>query len=538
VVLRRSADQTEQGCPQRRLSSRCRTVALTAGIAIGFLAAAVPAAEGDPSSPFAAISGSVDAGIDGGTTTTAAGFAVPSSHQNVVVSLSQTGSSQLGLDSNGGSADVGSGDVVWTGGSSLEAGDTPSVTATNDDEANGATFSANFFDEPTAPISYSGVSSTASDDSQLLFLTPGTAPYVASVTVSGGAVRVTGPAASQTFESSGQISLGTLSSGSGDVTVAPVDGPQTLWSVSISPEPIQIAGQQFNHVWSQPGIVNTLHYSVDGDTHITAQIENASGTVVRTLASGLFEGAGTHTLVWDGRDSSGNPVPTGTYTAKLTSDDPVGNVATASGTIGIDSTPPTVTLAHKTLRPSQAVIVRFADQGSGVATGSITVDGTHKQILRQGETTLSYGPRRWAPGRHQGVAVATDRAGTRTARTLSFRVKGNGVYVNCLPSRGLRWTRSAHPRSCDLIGQPEDEANLVLLRQAKWSHWGARTTTGRGRSLNTHPGMGGPASLPVTVSLYRITTGCGGDEFYTREKVTTRYGSGVLQLNPGCRQRL
>jgi hypothetical protein len=182
--------------------------------------------------------------------------------------------------------------------------------------------------------------------------------------------------------------------------------------------------------------------------------------------------------------------------------------------------------------------VRFADSGSGVATGSITIDGAHKQVLRQGETTLSYGPRRWAPGRHQVVAVTTDRAGNRTARTLSFRVKGNGVYVNCLPSRGLRWTRSAHPRSCDLIGQPEDEANLVLLRQAKWSHWGARTTTGRGRSLNTHPGMGGPASLPVTVSLYRITTGCGGDEFYTREKVTTRYGSGVLQLNPGCRQRL
>jgi hypothetical protein len=397
------------------------TAAVAAGLAAGTLVATVATASADPSSPFATLVGSVDSS---GASATVVGTPVPSAHENVLVRLTQSGSSKLQFGfGEVNPADVGSGDVIWTHGPYLNAGDIPSLSAQDFDAVNGASFSAEYIDEPTAPTSYSGTSSTASDDSELSFFTPGTAPYIASVSVSGGAIQVSGGAASQVFEDAGQYSLGTISDGSGAITVAPVAGPQAQWTISISPEPITITAPQFNKAWSQPGVINTLHFSMDGATNLTAQIEDASGTVVRTLASGLPEGAGAHTLVWDGRDSSGNSVPTGTYTAKLTSDDPVGNVSNASATLGIDSTPPTVSLANSTPRPTQAIVVRFADHGSGIVSGSIAVDGGHKQVLGQGEKVLSYGPRHWTPGHHEVVAVATDRAGNRTARTLSFRVK-------------------------------------------------------------------------------------------------------------------
>jgi hypothetical protein len=415
-----SADETVRILRRSRLWSLLATSALTGGIAAGILASPISAADADPGSPFASISGAVSAGGHAEV----AGLPVPAAHPHVIMRLTQTGSSQVDLYVDGEEPDVSSGDVVWSVSDSLDPGDTPSASAENLDGVNGATFSAEFFDEPTAPVSYSGVSSigsTSAQNSILPFFTPGTAPYVASVSVSGGAIQVTGGNGGyQTFEDPGQYSLGTISDGNDDVLVEPVAGPQAQWTIAISPEPITISATQFNNAWSQPGVVNTLGFSVDGDTHLTGLIENASGTVVRTLASGLSEGNGAHTLVWDGRDSNGNPVPTGTYTAVLSSNDPLGNISNAGATIGIDSTPPTVSLAQTTLHLTQAVDVGFADQGSGVATGSITIDGAHKQVLHSGETSLSYGPRRWTPGRHQVVAVAVDRAGNRTEDTLSF----------------------------------------------------------------------------------------------------------------------
>ena len=48
-----------------------------------------------------------------------------------------------------------------------------------------------------------------------------------------------------------------------------------------------------------------------------AVYETASGTMVRTLLSGEPQAAGAHTLVWDGRDQLGQPLPAGTYTWRL-----------------------------------------------------------------------------------------------------------------------------------------------------------------------------------------------------------------------------
>jgi hypothetical protein len=519
VMMSMRSGRTARASNRLWAANRFATVALTATIMIGALVTTAETASADPTAtPFATISESYDPASSDMLT---AASPVAASYPNDVVRATQTGNSALEV--LGGTTDtnsvLASGDVVWDPIGGYSPGDTPQLYVGSSD-TNNAAFSASFYADPTAPTSYSGVATKGSNDdssSLMPFVVPGYASYVVNVSVAGGAIRVSNESdeAGQTFEDAGQLSLGDLASGIHEVFVQPVEGAGVQWTISISPEPITIASQQFNRAWSQPGTTNTLHYSVDGDTHLTAEIESASGTVVRTLVSGLFEGAGAHTLVWDGRDSSGNPVPTGTYTAKLTSDDPVGNTTTATATIGIDSTPPTVSLAHTTLRPTQAVVVRFADSGSGVATGSITIDGAHKQVLRQGETTLSYGPRRWAPGRHQVVAVTTDRAGNRTVRTLSFRAKGNPT----MPIRtGLTGPTRTRPGivvlSVDgsgLLGgitgrHPTESTRGNPFGRLHWTTWNA--TQGRARGAewinNCIPscGQGVYRAFKATVHVY------------------------------------
>src|SRR6201999_273041 len=126
-----------------------------------------------------------------------------------------------------------------------------------------------------------------------------------------------------------------------------------------------------------------------------AEVVNSAGAVVRTLATNLPESAGTNTLVWDGRGSSGSPVPTGLYRVVLKSTDPLGNVRTAAPAIEIDSTPPTASLVASTITPTQAVQVQFADVGSGVASATLKF-GSIRRSLQAGQNTISYAPKRWA----------------------------------------------------------------------------------------------------------------------------------------------
>jgi hypothetical protein len=384
-----------------------------------------PHAQADPGAPFSAISGSVNAGDQDDQFS---GAPLGSGFSNVVVETSQTGASQVQFDARF-ETEVGSGDVVWSPAAEFDAGDTPSFDATDDDDTNGASVSAEFFSVPYGPVSYSGVTSTQSGESELPFMTLGDAPYVANVTVSGGAVSVGGGTDnSQTFESSGQESLGEVSSGGGDVTVSPVSGPQTQWTVSITPLPIVLSGVALNHSVAQPGVINTLHFSTDGSTNVSATITNSSGVDVRTLASGLAENSGANTLVWDGRNSAGNSVPTGMYAANVTSTDPLGNVSTGSAQIEIDSTPPTADLETYSVRPTQAVRVKFDDVGSGVASASIQI-GSVRRTLPANEHTISYAPKRWTIGRHTLIATVRDLAGNKTTQSFTFTVRGKKLVV-------------------------------------------------------------------------------------------------------------
>ena len=95
------------------------------------------------------------------------------------------------------------------------------------------------------------------------------------------------------------------------------------------------------------------------------------------------------------------------------------------------------------------------------------------------------------------------------------------VFVNCLPGGGgispAPFKPEAAPSSCDLQFQPENLANLLPLRDMHWKNWGEPTTTGIGMLENTHPGQGGPAQTPITLTLSDIERGCDGKMFYTRE---------------------
>jgi hypothetical protein len=395
------------------------SAALTAALAVCGVRA--PHAWADPGTPIAAISGSLSPNGGGSFTGEPLGSAFP----NVVVEASQTGASQVDISGT----EVGSGDVVWSPASAFEAGDTPTIEATDDDENNAASVSAEFFSVPYGPVSYSGLASSESDESELPFMTLGDAPYVVNVSVSGGAVNVGAYGSEgQTFESSGQESLGEITSGSGDVTVSPVSGPQAQWTVSVTPLPIVLSAVSLNHSIAQPGVINTLRFSLDGATHVDATITNSSGMVERTLASDFAEGSGTRTLVWDGRNAAGNPVTTGKYTANVTSTDPLGNVSTGNATIEIDSTPPTADLETYSVRPTRAVRVKFEDVGSGVASASIQI-GSVRRILPANEHTISYAPKRWTIGRHTLTATVRDEAGNTTTKQFTFSVRGKKLVV-------------------------------------------------------------------------------------------------------------
>jgi len=64
----------------------------------------------------------------------------------------------------------------------------------------------------------------------------------------------------------------------------------------------------------------TITFTLPRTTHVTLEIYNLLGQRVRTLVDGAID-AGSHTVVWDGRDEFGKIVPTGIYLYRLQSAD-------------------------------------------------------------------------------------------------------------------------------------------------------------------------------------------------------------------------
>ncbi len=65
-----------------------------------------------------------------------------------------------------------------------------------------------------------------------------------------------------------------------------------------------------------PGGVGVISYTLDKETDVTVNIHTAKDIYVRTLFSGIQE-AGSHQIVWDGKDDEGEKVPSGEYRIEI-----------------------------------------------------------------------------------------------------------------------------------------------------------------------------------------------------------------------------
>jgi len=63
-----------------------------------------------------------------------------------------------------------------------------------------------------------------------------------------------------------------------------------------------------------------IAFDLPNECRVELSIYNALGSSVRTLVDETLPG-GHHTVVWDGRDNAGKPMPTGIYFYRLTSDE-------------------------------------------------------------------------------------------------------------------------------------------------------------------------------------------------------------------------
>jgi thermitase len=62
--------------------------------------------------------------------------------------------------------------------------------------------------------------------------------------------------------------------------------------------------------------ITAIQYILDRPGHVHFQIFNARGQCIRSLLD-RHEDSGRHTIIWDGKDDDGNPMPAGAYIARL-----------------------------------------------------------------------------------------------------------------------------------------------------------------------------------------------------------------------------
>jgi hypothetical protein len=114
------------------------------------------------------------------------------------------------------------------------------------------------------------------------------------------------------------------------------------------------------------------------------------------------------------------------------------------------------------------------------------------------------------------------------------------VFLNCEASSPAQlpapWLPSQRPATCNLTGQSANEGDVAIVRHARWSGWGTASATGSGQVVNPGSGAGVPAAVAVRIELSQLQPGCHGRLYYTRARVTTRYGTGTTRLSAACNQ--
>jgi hypothetical protein len=65
----------------------------------------------------------------------------------------------------------------------------------------------------------------------------------------------------------------------------------------------------------------TIEFDLPKSSSVTLEVFNVSGARMRSLLKGESIAAGSHTMMWDGRDASGRVVPSGVYMYRITAGD-------------------------------------------------------------------------------------------------------------------------------------------------------------------------------------------------------------------------
>jgi FlgD Ig-like domain len=393
-------------------------------VALALLVAGLPAAAqaADPQ-PLGAASGNCAGGSFGSS------YSLPSTPDNHPSTIQMAHVSKAGSWGTPDIQLVGA-DTVWRRAGALKAGlpETGYFYCANN---SGLSYVVTQYDTPTAPTSFSG-SVTPGDSlggreefgSVLGYFAPGAAPYVADVTVAQGAIRIGDRYTGVIVASSRPVELGATNAGEHSLSLTALDGPQAVWNVAIRPLPIQVTGLALAMARARPGDVNTVRYTTNGDTRVTATVTDSAGALMRNLAAAVAVGRGDHTLTWDGADQDGRRLKDGVYSVKLHSVDPVGNQGDARVGVVIDGTPPRIVLPRSArLGRKQAIIVRLSDQGVGIRSAVLRRRGRIVARRRPGSRQIVYRPRHgyhWTPGRVRYTVTASDRVGN--ARTRSWAV--------------------------------------------------------------------------------------------------------------------
>jgi hypothetical protein len=315
----------------------------------------------------------------------------------------------------------GGADATWVGTASLAAGSTPSLAVYCYGSEADFDFRAELYDVPTAPASYSGM--TTGSGSELFFSVPSTAPYVADLTLPQGSVSLDGKETSERdFASSGSYSLGMLARGLHSLTVHAGDGPTSRWTITIHPQPVAVSGATFDRATIKPGAITTASYQLNADATVSATVVDAMGKEVRHLGAGFTAKNGKHTLRWDGFDDKGVPVADGLYQLKLTAIDSVGTSDSGEAQVTVDGHGPVVSLLSPLrIRSTRAVALRVADQLSALKSATLLVDG--HQVARNTSGVFVYRPRAgWRKGTHSLLVLSADRLGNASSFTRTLTI--------------------------------------------------------------------------------------------------------------------
>jgi hypothetical protein len=426
---------------------------------------------------------------------------------------------------------TGGADTTWVAIGALSGGVPTTISGTC--TSTNTSMSVDLFDAPTAPATFSGALTLDhrqyNDDdydttSHVLVRGERGGHYVADLTLTQGSLELSGEG-DKVFSSSGRFDLGMRKAGTVDLSLTALDGPQARWAVTISRLPAEVADFAATPTASRQGMPITISYAVSGDTRVSAAVVGSTGTPIRWIGTDFEVLSGSHSLRWDGLDDSGRPVPDGTYTIKISTDEGTEGEAPVT----LDSTPPALQ-AQTPVRftGTRAFVVHVSDRTTAVESALMMVDGKVVTRLGAGTSSLLYRPTRgWRVGSHQVSVTAVDALGNSTQRTFRVLVTGPKTYKASCLDKGL----SIRPKSCLMAPSPNAAfAEMANLASIRWSAWGARAV-GRGYELGMHLPY---AHIPVTVVLTRpVYVEELGIYVYKHFRATSKYGttSGMIQAN-------